>query len=107
MSRPVPHARERRVAVLRRRIATERARRALRIALFEVVADGIELGPRDVGGAADRDWIRGAVAIAIQETADVALDALVWRLADVFGRAPGGLGERCVPSHEDDDSGWD
>jgi hypothetical protein len=47
------------------------------------------------------------VAISIQETADVALDALVWRLADVLGRAPCGLGERYDSRHEGEDPGGD
>jgi len=107
VSRSTPHARDRRAAILHRRIATERARHALALALFEAVADGIEFGPRDLAAAADREWLHGAVAIPIQETADVALDALVWRLADLLGHAPNGLGERFTRSHEGADLGWD
>ena len=107
MSRPIPHAREHRAAILRRRIATERARQAIALALFEAVADGIEFGPRDLALAADREWLHGAVAIPIQETADVALDALIWRLTDLLGRAPNGLGDRYATSHEGDELGWD
>jgi hypothetical protein len=107
MSRTTPHARDRRAAILHRRIATERARDALALALFEAVADGIEFAPRDLAAASDREWLHGAVAIPIQETADVALDALVWRLADLLGRAPNGLGERVTGSHEGDELGWD
>ncbi len=106
MSRPTPHARERRAAILHRRIATDRARHALALALFEAVVDGIEFGPRDLAGATAREWLRGAVAIPIQETADVALDALVWRLADLLGRAPTGLSERFASSHEGEELGW-
>lgn len=107
MSRSTPNARDRRAAILHRRIATERARHALALALFEAVADGIEFGPRDLAAAADREWLHGAVAIPIQETADVAFDALVWRLSDLLGRAPNGLGERFTGSHEGDELGWD
>ena len=107
MTRPTPHARDRRAAIIRRRIATERARHALAVALFEAVADGVEFGPRDVAAASDREWLRGAVAIPIQETADVALDALVWRLTDLIGRAPNGLCDRFAASHEGEELGWD
>jgi hypothetical protein len=107
MTRPIPHAREHRAAILRRRIATDRARHSIALALFEAAADGVELGPRDIAAVADREWLRGAVAISIQETADVALDALVWRLADVLGRAPCGLGERYDSRHEGEDPGGD
>ncbi len=107
MSRSTPHARDRRAAILHRRIATERARHALALALFEAVADGIEFGPRDLAAAADREWLRGAVAVPIHESAEVALDALVWRIADLLGRAPNGLGERFTSSHEGEELGWD
>ena len=107
MPRPTPHARDRRAVILRRRIATERARHALAMALYEAVADGIEFGPRDLVASADREWLHGAVAIPIQETADVALDALIWRLADVLGRGPNDLGERFTRSHEGVELGWD
>lgn len=107
MPPPTPHARDRRAVILRRAIATERARHALAVALFEAVADGIEFGPRDIAAATEREWLRGAVAVPIQETADVALDALVWRLTDLLGRAPNGLCDRFLASHEGEDLGWD
>jgi hypothetical protein len=107
MSRTTPHARDRRADILHRRVATERARHAIALALFEAVADGVEFGPRDLAAAADREWLRGAIAIPIQETADVALDALVWRLADLLGHGPNGLGERFIGSHEGHELGWD
>jgi hypothetical protein len=107
MSSSATHARDRRAAILRRRLATDRARHALALVLFDAVADGIEFGPRDLQAAEDREWLRGAVAVPIQETADVALDALVWRLADLMGRAPNRLGDRYAGSHDGEELGWD
>ncbi len=107
MTHTLRSRRERRADTLRRGIATERARHALALVLWEAVADGIAFGPRDLEAQSDREWIRGAVAVPIQETAEVALDALVWRLADALAHAPNGLGERYVDSHEGVELGWD
>jgi hypothetical protein len=107
MSRSIPRARDHRAVVLRRRIATDRARHAIATALFEAVADGIEFGPRDLSSSADREWLRGAVAIPIQESADDALDAIVWRLSDLLGRAPGDMAARFIESDGAEDPCWD
>ena len=43
----------------------------------------------------------------LQETVDLALDALAWRIAEILDRAPDGLGERYDRSHEAEHAGWD
>ena len=101
------HTRDLRVAVLRRHVAGDRARHALAATLYEVVVEGLGFGPRDLESADDRAWIRGALAMPLQETVDLALDALAWRIAEVLDRAPDGLGERYDRSHESEELGWD
>jgi hypothetical protein len=100
MTSAAQRVRDRHVDVLRRRIATERARHALTMALYEALADGLEFGPRDLASPADREWVHGAMAVPLQESADVALDALVWRIAILLERAPDELGARYVRSHD-------
>jgi hypothetical protein len=99
-------AHDRRLAVLQRRITSDRARHALALALYEAVVDGLEFGPRDLATPADREWIHGAIAVPLQESVDVALDALAWRVAVLLGRAPDELGTRYVRSHEDGGASW-
>jgi hypothetical protein len=77
-----------RMRTLNRHLATEYARDQVRRALFEVVNDGLAIGPRDVASYADRDWMRGALALPIQEATQVALDLLAWRIDGLLVRAP-------------------
>jgi hypothetical protein len=92
---------------MERLVATAYARDRLAAALFEVVADGLEFGPCDLPSSKDRDWIRGAIAIPLQEAADQALEGLVWRLAAAFERAPDGLLDRLDRSRRWRELGWD
>jgi len=91
---------------IERQIATEYARDKVAKALFEVIIDGVEYGPRDLPAFADREWIRGAIAIPIQEATEVALHVLAWRLGQALDRAPNGLARRYDATEEDDDTGW-
>jgi hypothetical protein len=76
------------VGSVERRIATDFARDKVAKALYEVILDGLEFGPRDLPTPADREWIRGAIAMPIQEAAGVALHVLGWRLTQALERAP-------------------
>jgi predicted NBD/HSP70 family sugar kinase len=63
-------------------VATDYARDRVARAVFEVVADALDLGPIAVRSAADRAWVRTAIAGPIQHAADQALDRLVDELID-------------------------
>ena len=76
-------------------IATEYGRDRIAKALYEVIHDGLEFGPR------------GAIAIPIQEATEVALHVLAWRLAQVLERAPNGLPDRFHASHRWVELGWE
>jgi hypothetical protein len=90
-----------------RRIATDFARDKVAKALYEVILDGLEFGPRDLPTPADREWIRGAIAMPIQEAAGVALHVLGWRLTQALERAPGEWMDRFESSHRGDELGWE
>jgi hypothetical protein len=80
-------------------VTTEYARDKVLKALFEAVHDGLEFGPRDLPLAEDRDWIRGAIAIPLQEAADAALEVLNWNVGRALERAPDGFLDRFERSH--------
>jgi hypothetical protein len=74
-----------------RRIATVHNRDTLMHALWEVLRDAIDFGPRELPTADEREWLRGAVALPIHEASEVAMRALVWHMAEVIDRAPSGV----------------
>ena len=88
-------------------IATGYARDKVAKALYEVIVDGVEFGPRDLPTSEDREWIRGAIAIPIQEATEIALHTLAWRLTQALERAPDGLLDRFDASHRARDLGWE
>lgn len=92
---------------IERQIATEYGRDRIAKALYEVIHDGLEFGPRDLPTTADREWIRGAIAVPIQETTEVALHVLASRLAQALERAPDGLVSRLRASHRWAELGWE
>lgn len=65
-------------------VATDFARDRLARAAFDVLADGLDLGPIAIRTPADRAWVRNAIAGPIQQAADHALDRLVDELIDTF-----------------------
>ena len=85
--------------VIERQITTDLARDRVARALYEVAIDGVGYGARDVPTTSDRDWIRGAMAVPIQEATEEALHDLAQRLGHALERAPGGLLTRYEASH--------
>lgn len=89
---------------IERRVTTDFARDRLTRALFDVVTDGLELGPAALPSPADREWIRRAIAEPIRHAAEASLD----RLADELdlavvrrrptSRTASSGGHRVVPS---------
>ena len=85
--------------VIARHVVSEHARDRVTKALYEAVVDGLEFGPRDLARADDREWIRGALAIPLQEATDAALEVLAWSVSRALERAPDDLRDRFVASH--------
>jgi hypothetical protein len=82
--RPLP-------TVVARHITTTYARDTVAKAFYEVILDGVDYGPRDLPTSADREWIRGAIAMPIQEATELALNDLARRLGHALERAPRGM----------------
>ena len=96
-----------RVRILRRHVVTDAARDRIARALYEAVVDGFEFGASEVASPADREWLRGAFAVALHDTVDVALDLMASRIATALDDAPNGLGERYDRSHRWEEYGGD
>lgn len=92
-------------AVLERHVATTHARDTVAKALYEVAIEGLGYGPRDLPTSADREWIRGAIAMPIQEATELTLHDLARRLDHALERGPDGLPARFEMSHEGADIG--
>jgi hypothetical protein len=98
---------ETRCDVLERSVVTAHSRDAVTKALYEALLDGLDFGPRDLPRVEDREWLRGAVAMPLQEATDAALHALVWNVAEAIESAPIAVRERFDRSHEGEDLGWE
>jgi len=96
---------EARSRVIARHIATEYARDNVVKALYDAVVDGLEFGPRDLPLADDREWIRGNLAVPLQEATDAALQVLLWSVSRALEGAPNGLLDRFERSHRSDEVG--
>jgi hypothetical protein len=90
---------EDRCRLIARHVRTEFARDRVIRALYDAVHDGLEFGPRDLPLAEDREWIRGAIAMPLQEAADAALDVLAVSMARSLERSPNGWLDRFERSH--------
>lgn len=98
---------ERRCRLIARRVVTEFARDKVAQALYEAVLEGLEFGPRDLPLQEDRDWVRGAISIALQDATDAALEGLSWSVCRALEQAPGGLLDRFERSHHLEQLGLD
>jgi hypothetical protein len=98
---------ETRIQQLERSVATAHSRDTITKALYEVLLDGLDFGPRDLPLPEDREWLRGAVAMPLQEATDVALHSLIWNVAETFERAPDRIRQRFDASHEGESLGWE
>jgi len=68
-------------------------------ALFEAVVQGLEFGPCHLPVAEDREWIRGMIAVPLQEATDLAIQALVMSVGRALERAPNYFLDRYEQSH--------
>lgn len=88
-----------RAQLIARGVVSEYARDKVMTALFEAVAHGLEFGPRDLPLPQDREWIRGNIAVPLQEATDAALEVLVASVSRTLERAPKDFLERFEASH--------
>ena len=93
--------------VVERLLTTSYARDRVAEALYEVLLDGLTCSPCDLPAANDREWIRGALAVPIQETTSAALRSLVWEMARVLENAPDGVLDRLDRSRRRSQFGWE
>jgi hypothetical protein len=93
--------------VVERLLTTSYARDRVAEALYEILLDGLTCSPCDLPAARDREWIRGSLAVPIQETTSAALRALVWEMARALEDAPDGLLDRLDRSHRRSELGWE
>jgi hypothetical protein len=96
-----------RLRTIERCMATVHSRDTITKALYEVLVDAIDFGPRELPMPEDREWLRGAVAVPLQEATDVALHALIWNVAEAFQGAPDRIRDRFDRSYEGQDLGWE
>lgn len=90
------HVRCQRIA---RRLDSPYAHDRVATALFEAVVQGLEFGPRDLPLAEDREWIRGIVAVPLQQATNAALQALVSSVSQALERAPNHFLDRYEERH--------
>ena len=88
-----------RCQLIARRVAGEHARDKVATALYEAVLQGLAFGPRDLPRAEDRDWIRGNIAVSLQEATDAALSVLALSVSRTLERAPRDYVDRFIQSH--------
>lgn len=90
---------QRRCRAVADQVVTAYGRDQVAKALYEAIQDGLNLGPCDIPSAQDREWIRGAIALPLQEATDVALDVLRSSLSRALAQSPTGLLDRIERGH--------
>ena len=98
---------EARLHTIERHVATSYARATVSKALYEVLLDAIDFGPRDLPTAADREAMRSVISGPLQEATDIALRALIWRIAVAMEKTPPDVRERFDQNHDAEDLGLD
>jgi hypothetical protein len=95
------------IVIVERLLTTSYARHRVAEALYEVLLDGFSGSPCDLPEADDREWIRGALAVTIQQTTSAVLRDLVWEMTRALEDAPEGLLERLDRAHGRSQFGWE
>ena len=93
-------ARARRRRAIELLVTSDHARDRLARATFEIVADGLDLGPIAVRSPADRAWVRDAIAGPIQRAAEHAITRLVDDLEASLDGGPPDLVARILAAAE-------
>ena len=68
-------------------------------ALYDAALEGLDFGARDLPQPEDREWVRGAIAVPLQEATEAALEVFSWSIAKALANAPDGLLDRYERSH--------
>jgi hypothetical protein len=84
-------------------VATDFARDRLARAAFDILADGLDLGPIAVRTADDRAWVRAVIARPIRRAADHALDRLIVELIDALAGGRPDLVARMLAAADHDE----
>jgi hypothetical protein len=92
----------RRRRAVERLVATEFAHDRLSRAAFDVIADGLDLGPCAIRSTSDRRWIEATIAAPIRHVADLAVRELVAELTDLLADGPPDLIGRVLAAAPDD-----
>ena len=103
----IEKAARRTLLAVERQISTEFARDSVAHALYEVLVEGLEFGPCELPLPEDRAWIRGAMAVPLQEATEAALASLSRGMARALERAPADLLDRLERSHQWQALGWE
>ena len=90
---------QRRSRALADQVVTAYGRDQVAKALHEAIQDGLHLGPCDIPSVRDREWIRDAIAVPLQEATDAALDVLRSSLGRALAQSPTGLLDRIERGH--------
>jgi hypothetical protein len=96
-------ARARRRRAIELLVATDHARDRLARATFEIVAEGLDLGPIAIRTSPDRAWVRAAIAGPIQAAAEHAILRLVDQLETSLAGGPPELVDRILAAAAPDD----
>jgi hypothetical protein len=83
------------------------ARDRVSAALYESLVDGLSFGPCELPRVEEREWLRGAIAVPIQEATNVALRTLAWQITRALEQAPSGLLDRLDQSRRWQGLGWE
>jgi hypothetical protein len=98
---------ERHLATMERLLSSANARTRIAETLIEVLEDGLTFGPGELPRSTDREWLRGAIAVPVQEASTTALRALAWEVTRAFEHAPDGLLARLERSRLWQELGWE
>lgn len=100
---PVPRT----LQMIERNVAATGAEMQVSSVLYEAVLEAVRFGPRDLPRSSDQEWIRGAMAVPVQEAVQQTMRGLCAELVRVLENAPDRLLDRLASSHASADLGCD
>jgi hypothetical protein len=84
---------DQRLRTVARMLDTAYARDRVAAALYEALIDGLRLDAPEASGD-DREWLRGAIAVPLQDATEAAIGRLSWDITLTLEQAPAGVIER-------------
>ena len=89
-------------------VSREPARERVTRVLYEVLLEEqLDVGPCALLLPEEREWVRGAIAVPLQEATEAAVETLSWGVARALERAPGGLLARLEAIQRERDLAWE